>query len=316
MPIDLSIQTDKLDPFHNSDLLSGNFSGDILLSGNKKLYTMRGKITTDRINVTIPDQFNSTMPKLNIVKKDIKKTTAPNFMKSVKLNLKLIAADQVFVRGRGLNAEFGGTIKVSGTLAAPLYDGTFKSKWGRYEEFGRRFDLEHAFLHFQGTVPPSPYLDILAETKVQDITARISLSGNLKKPAVKLSSAPSLPQDEVLSRILFGKKMTKISPFQAIQLTNTLQQFSGNSNKRFEPISILRKVTGLDDLQVERDENGETTIGAGKYITDKVYLEARAGGDSIGAAKVKVDITPNIKAESKIGQDSTAGGGIFWQWDY
>ena len=278
---------------------------------------MSGKITTDKVNVTIPDRFNNAIPKLNIVKKNTKKLTAPDFMKIVKLNLKLVAEKQVFVRGHGLDAEFGGEIKVSGTLAAPLYNGTFKSKRGRYEEFGKRFDLNRALLRFQGAVPPSPYLDILAETNVQDITAQISISGNIEKLVVKLSSASNLPQDEVLSRILFGKNMTKISPFQAVQLTNTLRRFSGKGGSRFEPLSILRKTTGLDDLQVERDEDGEMTIGAGKYITDKVYLEARAGsGQSSSAAKVKIDLTPNIKAESKIGQDSKAGGGIFWQWDY
>jgi translocation and assembly module TamB len=125
-----------------------------------------------------------------------------------------------------------------------------------------------------------------------------------------------LPQDEVLSRILFGKGMTKISPFQAIQLASTLRRFSGNGGG-FEPLGMFRKATGLDDLQVERDEKGATTVGAGKYITDKVYLEAEAGsGESSGAAKVKIDLTPHVKAESKIGRDNKTGGGLMWQWDY
>ena len=317
MPVELLILVDKLNPFRSTDLVSGDFSGDVVLSGDKKLYTVSGKITTDKISVTIPDRFNSAVPRLNIVKKNAKEIPAPDFAKSVKLDLKLVAEKQVFVRGHGLDAEFGGSINISGTLAEPLYNGAFKSKRGRYEEFGKQFDLKRALLRFQGAVPPSPYLDILAETKVQDITAQISLSGNVEKPTVKLSSIPDLPQDEVLSRILFGKNMTKISPFQAVQLTNSLRRFSGNGGSKFEPLSLLRKKTGLDDLQVERDEDGETTIGAGKYITDKVYLEAKAGsGENSGAAKVKIDLTPNVKAESKIGQDSNAGGGIFWQWDY
>jgi len=317
MPVELLILVDKLNPFRSTDLVSGDFSGDVVLSGDKKLYTVSGKITTDKISVTIPDRFNSAVPRLNIVKKNAKEIPASDFAKSVKLDLKLVAEKQVFVRGQGLDAEFGGSINVSGTLAAPLYNGTFESKRGRYEEFGKQFDLKRALLRFQGSVPPSPYLDILAETKVQDITAQISFSGNIGKPVVKLSSVPNLPQDEVLSHILFGKNMTKISPFQAVQLTNSLQRFLGNDGSKFEPISLLRKTTGLDNLQVERDEDGEMTIGAGKYITDKVYLEAEAGsGDNSGAAKVKIDLTPNVKVESKIGQDSKAGGGVFWQWDY
>ncbi len=316
MPVDLSIQAKNINPFRHSDLIAGIFSGDVVLSGDSHLYRIGGKVETDRLDIKIPERFNSAVPRLNIVRHDAQGHVAPDFMKSVNLNLKLVAARQVFVRGWGLDAEFGGTADVSGTLAEPLFNGTFDSKRGRYEEFGKLFDLQYAHLRFQGAVPPSPYLDVLAETKVQDITAQISLTGNIGKPEVKLSSIPVLPQDEVLSRILFGKDMTKISPFQAVQLANTLQRFSGKGGG-FEPLSMFRKATGLDDLQIERDEKGGTTVGAGKYITDKVYLEAETGsGENSGAAKVKIDLTPHVKAESKIGQDNKTGGGIFWQWDY
>jgi autotransporter translocation and assembly factor TamB len=316
MPVDLSIQADRLVPFRASDPISGTFSGDISLKGDSRGYKAGGKITAGRVDITIPERFNRAIPTLNIMRRDAKDKPMPDFMKRVSLGLRLIAENQVFVRGWGLDAEFGGALDIGGTLDKPLYTGQFESKRGRYEEFGKRFELQHALLRFEGAVPPSPYLDVLAGTSVEDITAQITLTGNVSKPEVQLSSVPSLPQDEVLSRILFGKGMTKISPFQAIQLASTLRRFSGNGGG-FEPLGMFRKATGLDDLQVERDEKGATTVGAGKYITDKVYLEAEAGsGESSGAAKVKIDLTPHVKAESKIGRDNKTGGGLMWQWDY
>jgi translocation and assembly module TamB len=222
----------------------------------------------------------------------------------------------VFVRGWGLDAEFGGDLAAGGTLAQPLVNGTLSSRRGRYEEFNKRFDLAHANLRFQGTVPPSPYLDIEAQTKADTITAIIKLTGAAKDPKIALSSIPALPQDEVLARILFGKDMKKISPFQAIQLASTLQRFTGHGGGGPGLLDTLRSETGLDDLSVSNDDAGGTTVGAGKYITDKVYIQVGGGAAKGGAATVKYQITPNVTIDSKINQDAQAGGGVSWSWDY
>jgi translocation and assembly module TamB len=238
-------------------------------------------------------------------------------MQAVALHVDFSAPNRVFVRGWGIDAEFGGAVAITGTLKEPLFDGALESKRGRYEEFGRVFNFDHAYLRFQGTVPPSPYLDIQAVTKLDDITAQVNLTGPVKEPAIALSAVPAMPQDEVMSHILFGKDMSKISPFQAVQLASSLHRLTGKGSSGFEPLGAIRKATGLENLQVETDENGGTTVGAGKYITDKVYLEAEKGsGEKSGAAALKIDITPHLKAESKIGQDNKSGGSLNWEWDY
>src|SRR5690606_24736342 len=103
----------------------------------------------------------------------------------------------------------------------------------------------------------------------------------------------------------FGKSMNRITPFQAFQLTQTVQRFSGRGGGGFDPLGQLRAATGLDDIRVDTDESGESSVGVGKYLTDKVYLEVEKGrGEASGAANIKVEITPAISLESKIGQDA------------
>ncbi len=317
LPVNINIKADRIAPFRRGSDVRGTFSGNLVLKGNRRQYAATGTITTDRIDIAIPERINADIAKLNIVTAKQKQEAAPDFMKSVKLDINLIAKNKIFVLGRGLDAEFGGTLAVTGTPAEPLFNGTFKSLRGRYEEFGKRFDISRAQLNFRGTVPPSPYLDVLAVTTTDGMTAEIALTGSVDALAINLTSIPAYPQDEVLSRLLFGKNMSKISPFQAIQVANTLRKLAGHGGGGPEPLAILRKAVGVDDLSVESDGKGATTVGAGKYITDKVYLQAQSGSEGKGgAAKVKIDITPHVKAESKIGQDSGAGGSILWQWDY
>lgn len=323
MPVNLTLKADRFDPFRNIDAVKGAFSGVLTAQGRNGDYKIAGTVKSARLDITIPDHFNAAIPKLNIVSRRRKAAAnAPDTIKSVRLDITAVVERQVFVRGQGLDAEFGGKVAVTGTLDEPLYNGLLESRRGRYEAFGKRFDLTRARFRFEGPVPPSPYLDILAQAKAEaeaeaeDIVATIALTGSVSKPSIDLSSVPKLPPDEVLSRLLFGKELSKITPFQAIQVANALRQFSGGGGG-LDPLSLLRRATGLDDLQVNTDASGATGVGAGKYITDKVYIEGVTGTDGkTGAAKVKIELTPNIKAESKVGPGQGSGAAIFWQKDY
>jgi hypothetical protein len=60
-----------------------------------------------------------------------------------------------------------------------------------------------------------------------EVTARVAVTGPANQPNFVISSDPTLPQDEVLSRLLFKKTSGGLSPFQALQLAQAVAQFSG-----------------------------------------------------------------------------------------
>lgn len=304
--------------FHlpKSDLADGILNADIRMKDNAAGYAVEGTIDIAHMNILVPETFQNNIPELNIIERKTK-ADENKTAQSIILAMKINAPNQIFVRGWGLDAEFGGEVDISGTADAPQFNGNLSSKRGRYEEFGKRFTLAHANLRFQGDLPPSPYLDIEATTQSNDITASVLLTGPVTSPSIGFSSSPSLPEDEVLSHILFGRDSSRISPFQAVQLAQTVRRFSGQGGGGLDPLGMIRSATGLDDITVETDESGETSVGVGKYLTDKVYLEAEKGkGADSGAAKIQIEVTPSINVESKIGQDAEAGGGVFWRRDY
>lgn len=299
-------------------IVDGVIDFDVDWQGDAKQSGIKGVVETGKITVSIPERFLQSIPSLNVVKKSERKKRIEPFGENIALDIEVKAPQQIFVSGWGLDAEFGGSLDITGTVYKPIVEGEFKSLRGRYEEFGKRFDIEHAKINFAKASPPSPQLDILTSTKSGDITAKIGITGDVQKPSLAFSSVPALPQDEVLSQILFGKSMEKITPFQAVELARTLQRFTGNGGGGgFNPMGLVKGLTGLDDIRVESDDDGETTIGAGKYLTDKVYLEFETGtGDAAGGANLEVEVTPNITVESEIGQDAQGGAGVFWNWDY
>jgi translocation and assembly module TamB len=300
----------------NSRDVEGTISADLNLQGRTQGYLVSGMVDLGVFDIIIPERFQSKIPQLNVVKKsDLAKSK--DQLRDIQLDLKVTANERIFVRGWGLDAEFGGKITVDGTLDDPQLNGEMESKRGRYEEFGRRFDVERAYLRFQGSAPPSPYLDIIASMDAGDIKASVNLGGAVGNPSIKLSSVPALPEDEVMSRILFGENLTKITAFQAIQLKQTLDRFTGKGGGGFNPLGRLRDITGLDDIRIDSDGEGETSVGVGKYLTEGVYLELEKGaGDGSGTAKIQVEVTPSINVESEVGQDAQAGAGVLWKWDY
>lgn len=300
-----------------TDMADGHIDAALNLGRSGGVYGLNGQIDVHKLSITVPASFQSKIPELNIIEEKKNPNTAST-ASPIALAVKINAPNQIFVRGWGLDAEFGGGVNVSGDLNRPLLDGTLASRRGRYEEFGKRFTITRANLRFQGEVPPSPYLDVEATTPAGDITAAIGLSGPVVKPAIAFSSTPALPQDEVLSRLLFGRDTSKITPFQAVQLAQTVRRLSGEgSDGGLDPLGLLRSATGLDDISVDTDASGETNVGVGKYLTDKVYLEVEKGkSPTSGSAKVQIELTPSVNVQTKVGQDAQAGGGIFWKKDY
>jgi len=143
------------------------------------------------------------------------------------------------------------------------------------------------------------------------------LSGEVDSPELSLTSQPPLPDDEILSRLLFGRTVTQITPLQALQLANALDVLAGRQG--FDVIDHTRRMLGLDFLEI-RDlgvELDAAALRAGKYLAENVYIEVEQGlGPESGRASLQWEITPNITIQTEVGINAEAGAGIGWKWDY
>ena len=143
------------------------------------------------------------------------------------LNLRVRAPNRIFVRGRGLDAELGGTLNLTGTTRNIISAGRFELIRGRLDILGKRFDLVEGSAQFQGDF--IPYLRFVSATSTSTGEVRVVVQGPADEPEVTFESTPAAPQDEVLAQLLFGKNIAEISAFQALQLASACLLYTSDA---------------------------------------------------------------------------------------
>jgi translocation and assembly module TamB len=209
-----------------------------------------------------------------------------------RLDLKATARNRLMVTGLGLDSEWRAGLAITGTVGEPVLVGTATMLRGGYEFAGRRFDLERGTIRFNGSNPPDPVLDIAANANIQSLSATIRVTGTGLKPEVTFTSNPALPEDELLSRLLFGTSITNLSAPEAVQLASAVAALQSGGG--LDPINALRRAVGLDRLRIIAADptiGQGTAIAAGKYITRRAFVELITDGQGYSATRVEFQIT-------------------------
>ncbi|WP_353217004.1 translocation/assembly module TamB domain-containing protein, partial [Sandarakinorhabdus sp.] len=162
-------------------------------------------------------------------------------------NLNVTADRSLKVTGMGINSEWQADVRVRGGATAPELFGRVQLVRGDYDFAGKRFQLTRGDIRFLGGNPPDPLITIAAENSGNGFSALLNIDGTAQRPQIKFSSVPVLPEDEVLSRVLFGASVTDLSAPEAIQLAGALTSLRGNG---FNPIGAVSRGLGIDRLRI------------------------------------------------------------------
>ncbi|GGO33721.1 translocation/assembly module TamB [Gemmobacter aquaticus] len=233
-------------------------------------------------------------------------------MRPYGLDLTVSAPQRIFVRGRGLDLEMGGELRVGGTTERIVPSGGFELVRGRLDILGKRLTISEATIRVEGDF--DPYLQVVASNESDGITSSVQIEGPVSEPDVSFVSSPELPQEEVLARLLFGRDLSSLSAFQAMQLASAVATLAGRGGAGI--VGNLRKGFGLDDLDVSTNAQGETTVTAGKYISKNTYTEVEIGQGGQAEIHLNLDVTDSITVRGTVGNDGDTSIGIFKQKDY
>jgi translocation and assembly module TamB len=218
-----------------------------------------------------------------------------------RLDLKATARNRLMVTGLGLHSEWRAILAITGTVGEPVLVGNATLLDGGYEFAGRRFDLERGTIRFNGLSPPDPALDIVAAANLQSLSANIRVTGTGLKPVVSFTSNPALPEDELLSRLLFGTSIANLSAPEALQLASAVAALQSGGS--LDPINALRRAVGLDRLRIVAADptiGQGTSIAAGKYITRRAFVEVITDGQGYSATRAEFQITRWLSVLSTI----------------
>ncbi|MFO8125312.1 translocation/assembly module TamB domain-containing protein, partial [Yoonia sp.] len=190
--------------------------------------------------------------------------------------------------------------------------GRFELVRGRIDILQQRFELDEGTATLQGDF--EPLIRLVATTETDNGTViSIVVEGPAGEPEVSFNSVPELPQDEVLSQLIFGRDLQSISPLQAVQLASAVSTLAGRGGGALDR---LRANIGLDDFDVTTDEQGNAAVRAGAYLSENVYTDVTV--TSVGETEINLnlDITREITAKGSVDQDGETSVGVFFERDY
>ncbi|NUB16985.1 hypothetical protein GAY28_34035, partial [Azospirillum brasilense] len=328
--LDLAIQADRARLVQN-DLAAVTIGTNLTLTGSFLNPRLAGPVRIERAEIQIPNQTPPNVVDLKVVEVGKGRKAQPVSLKNGQagngapepafamiLDLTISAQNQIFVRGRGLEAEFAGQLAVTGTSSQPLVSGRLNMLKGELDLLAKTFVFRRGIIEFDGGPAIDPRLDFLAEATANDVTAQVLVTGTAGQPKLELTSPQGLPQDEVLSAVLFGKSVGNLNAVEAVQLAQSAATLAGFGGGGPGLLGNLRRGLGVDRLEFTGGADGKGgAVEAGRYVSDRVYVGVEQGiGANQSRATVEVDITKNIKAQADVGADSDTRVGVKWEWNY
>lgn len=238
------------------------------------------------------------------------------------LNLRVRMLPRFTVEGRGLASTWQANLLIFGPLNDPHVNGNISCVRGNLDFLGKNFALTRGVVFFGGGSLANPLLDIELTNETPDLTAHILITGPVSKIRLQLTSDPTVPRDEILSRVLFGRSVNDLSRAEALQLAGAVAQLAGFGGGNI--LDPAKKALGVDVLRLGtsdtgatgQDNGGGTNIEMGKYLNDFTYVGVQQGFKPDSTAFIiEIELGSHTNLELRTEQNNTWGG-IKWKYNY
>ncbi len=253
----------------------------------------------------------------------------PEEPRPMKVVIVLDATKNLWVKGQDLNVEVGLSpdFRVEAGEETDLF-GEVRIIRGRLDVIGRRFDFQkNSVIRFTGP-PTEPALNVTAI--YNNVKAGVKVSMHVQGQAGEIqlvpTSEPPLTESEIYTLLATGRTNLKRgsggSQIGSSQAVSVLGSLAASQLKN----AVGNKV-GLDVLSIEGGDEGNliqgSTLEAGKYITDDLYLgyAGKVGADptkyeNSNAVRLEYQFLPRWSFEAAYGDAKSGSADIVWSRDY
>jgi autotransporter translocation and assembly factor TamB len=233
------------------------------------------------------------------------------------------------VVGMGANTIWKGNFYVKKSIANPFLVGVVTLQDGTIDVLGRVLKLTKGNITFVEDDRNNPRLDIVASQSMGDgLTVSMEIKGTGENTVIDFTSTPNLQKEEILSLLIFGKRLGEVSVLQSMQLASLVKADSKQGDSFF---AKLRSGFGFDEFEFKT----VTTGGASANDADATPQERAAAktsqavriGKDFGKVRVAVEqgtgtanskvvvSTPlgkNLALQGDVGSAQNSGVGISW----
>ena len=296
---------------------SATVSGTLSLNQKPELLEITGDLTVDEGEINLDNLPEGGPPTLDVSFRQPEQEEEEEPRRaSTNLDIQLNAPGRIDIRGRGVNAELGLDADIQGPIGSPEITGSAEIVRGRFDLLGKRFEFTDSTIRLAPELGDSR-LSVSARHETRDdITAILNVTGTISRPEIALTSEPVLPEDEVLSRVLFGRSPTQLTALETARLAAALAQLSGGGG--FDLLGGIETALGLDTFDVGSGAGGGVEVTSGKYLTEDVYLEVRSGAAGAPGLAIEWEPIENIEVEAatNTGEDQGQELSIQWKKDF
>jgi translocation and assembly module TamB len=321
LPVDLQITAKNAQPIA-SKMITTNFDADVHVSGTaRERLDVAGTVSLHHTVIGVARNLPANVAVLDVRRRGKQVAAARRKELVIGLDMKLQAPREILVQGRGLDAELGGELQITGTTDAPLVSGGFDLQRGNFSLASARLEfIQPGRVSFDGAGLKNkivPTLNFTAQSTTGDTTVSVHIFGYADAPQFELTSSPTLPPDEIMARLMFGENASQLSTLQLAQIGAALASISGVGGEGgLNPLVKIQESLGLDRLSVSAatgttstgTANTGASIEAGRYVSSRVYVEAKQS--TTGTSQVEADIilTKRLKLQTKLGNGVATQG--------
>jgi translocation and assembly module TamB len=214
----------------------------------------------------------------------------------------------VTLRSSGGELQFSGPIEVVKGKVEPIA--------------GRIFHVQRGRVTFPGTGLDAGQLDVTARYDNPAAQVTVPIGGTVPKPPIQLSSRP--PMDDAAIAMLIATGRTEIKA-NTSSISSVSGKGSETEGKQGTDAAMSLAFQGLvsDKLPVDQVSLDSTTLRAGKYLTDTIFIgytrrwdAKRDQGENENEVKAELRLTPRWNFELRYGDAQSGDASLIWQKDY
>jgi translocation and assembly module TamB len=224
-----------------------------------------------------------------------------------------------WIHGPGTAIEVSGDLQVVKAVSQPfVLNGMVTIVRGFASAYGKRFVIKQGQVIFTGTPEINPQLDITVDHTVSNYLVEIHVGGQARTPEISFSSTPELPQTDILSLLIVGKTMDRLTGSEQENLSSQVTGAVGGMVAG-QLQEALGGVLGLDTFSIGAGESlGGSSVSIGQYVTQNVFLSYEVGMGKGGSNRVGIEysITPRFKLKGSTSDNGASAIDFLWRRDY
>ena len=268
-----------------SKFLAANIPGarvaiapDLALTGKIDSLLLSGTVTIEDADVNLEKLSikGSAKTSSDVVVVDREQRVKGNVM-GLNTDVRILLGDKVRLAGYGLESTVAGELRVTEKPNEVSRAVGEIRVAGTYEAFGRKLTIERGRLQYAGTALDDPQLDILAMRKLEDVTAKLRVTGTAQKPKLEVFTDPATSQTDAMSYLLTGKSASDLHGEDGAVVSSAAQSVSSVLGNRLA--KKLGGKTGLvDEIGVEQNTDlGGSAFTVGKYLSPRLFVSYGVG---------------------------------------